>query len=238
MKKLFLLLFLVSFAMPLQADEFSSDEKLRELKDYGDETTVDQSTLAAPLLLSQASLGKVTAFSRHLSLFDIPHTVGVKGEILYEQRDELGVRLEFRDLKEEAAFFWLFERPMDLRNRWVRVHYSGLRVPSCLKLEFDHDELRSDSQFDLYLENTLIGDTVYFKLPDKTAFAKIETLRLVLDPDSLEHNSADFVIHAIELVPAGEDPLGGFESDLSRFDWYAEPLKPENRASFNTNYTF
>lgn len=217
----------------------SANSKIADLEEiYEDSSVVEHNTLAAPLLLGDPALGGLRVTSKNLSFFDVPHTVGYKGNLLFEQSEDKGVRLQYRDLKEEAAFFWLFERSMDLKNRWVRMSYSGLLVPSRVALEFDHAESRADSNFNLYLDDSLTPQTVYFKLPDAAPFAEIETLRLVVSPEDLKGRSADFAVLDLELLPAGANPLGKAPSDLNRFDWYAEPLRAENQATFNTERTY
>lgn len=234
-------IFLASFLLisNLKAAAPPANSKVADLEEiYKNSSAVGNDTVAAPLLLGDPALGALRVTSKNLSLLDVPHTVGHKGNLVFERDGKAGVRIQYRDLKEEAAFFWLFERPMDLKNRWVRMSYSGLQVPSHVALEFDHDEKRSDSRFDLYLDNSLAPQSVLFKLPEAKPFAQIETLRLIVSPENLKNRNADFAILDLEILPAGTNPLGKPASDLTRFDWYAEPLKAENRASFNTEYAY
>lgn len=223
----------------LKAATPSANSKIADLEEsYEDSSVVEHNTLAAPLLLGDPALGGLRVTSKNLSFFDVPHTSGYKGNLQFERKEDGSVRLQYRDLKEEAAFFWLFERPMDLKNRWVRMSYSGLLVPSRVALEFDHDEKRLDSRFNLYLDDSLTPQSVFFKLPDAAPFAEIETLRLVVSPKDLKGRSADFAILDLELLPTDANPLGKVPSDLNRFDWYAEPLRAENRSSFNTERAY
>lgn len=227
------------FISNLKAATPSASSKIADLEEkYEDSSVVEHNTLAAPLLLGDPVLGGLRVLSKNLSLLDVPHTVGYKGNLLFEENRDKSVRLQYQNLTEEAAFFWLFERPMDLKNRWVRMDYSGLLVPSRVALEFDHDELRADSGFDLFLDGSPATQSVFFKLPDAEPFAEIETLRLVISPDDLKNKSADFAILDLEILPTGADPLGEAPSDLNRFDWYAEPLKADNQSSFNTEYAY
>ena len=218
---------------PCLMSESASSDKLSELG-TGD-SPVEHNTLAAPLFLADFN---TVGFAGTHSLLREQFTPGTKGDILFQQLADGGIRLRYRALKEEASFFWLFEKGMDLRNRWLRVRYSGLQVPRRVALEFDKGKSRNGSKFLVYLEDTLVGEEIFFKLPDGISFSNVETIRLVINPEDILRQNGDFVIRDLELLPEGKNPLAGPPTDLKRFDWYAQPFEPENQASFNTHQSF
>lgn len=231
---IFAVLFVFStFNIRFAAAEDSSDSKIKALQES---VAIGQDTLSAPLLLSQPQnlLSPVRG-----SLLNQSSSAGFEGDLAYQKLAGDSYRLRYRDLKQAAAFFFLFEKPLDLKDRWVRVHYSGLHIPSHVKLELDHDEMRDDSEFDLYLNQQPQEGSVDFKLPDKEPFGDIHSLRLVMDPELLEDPYGDFLILGLELLPAGEGPLDQVAaSDPSRFDAPWSPFDADNLTAVNPDFAF
>ena len=164
-----------------------------------DEYKISTNTLASPLFLSEG--GPELVSSKGISLSENPFLFGYEGDLEYEQMVNGVYRLRYHDLKKEAAFFFLLDEPMDLRNRWFRLRYSGVNLPSRMGLEFDHDELRLDAKFDVYLTKTTAIEGVYFKLPDKGTFSTVDSVRLVVRPEDDIEPDADFLILGMELLP-------------------------------------
>ncbi len=171
---------LIFFASPqIQAKEFSVEEKLRALRsEHGQSKQVGQNTLASPLI--SATPEGATVFSNaYLSV-------------------------EYGKI-EKPSFSFNFETPHDLRNRWVRVRYSGLDAPEFLRLRFENEELKN-FDFKIYLESSLSPQEVFFKLPDKAVFSNTHFLDFAPMP-SEKSTPLDFHIERIDVLPKGEEPL-------------------------------
>ena len=215
----------------------SAESKLAELGEkYSEASSVEHHTLAAPLMT--APLATDLSLTEGLALLGRASTLGHKGDLAFEQTLEKAVKLQAFTLKDEASLFWLFDQSMDLRSRWFRLRYAGLNPPHRIGVQFDHDELRADSTFDVYLEDSPAG-SVFFKLPDGDPFSMIENIHLIFEPADLDGGNFDFVILGLDLLPEEEDPLANLPAtDLERFDWYRRPLKAENLVEVNTPQTF
>lgn len=234
------LFFSLNLTAPLSAEEAAQEAHSRadKLEDLYDESKeADRNTLAAPLLFSKspAALPKL----RGTSLLKEDYLLGYEGTIDYQMISGVGIRLNYGTLKEKTSFFLVFDKSMDLRNRWVRLVYTGLGAPPRLALEFDHDELRNDSKYYVYLDDSSRPESVLFKLPAKAAYSEIGSLRFVMEPEFAKDANADFLILDLEILPEESDPFGNFpESDLSRFDLFSEPFDADNELPVNAQKTF
>ena len=198
---------------------------------------LDQNTLAAPLLLSQAA--EPWDLPQGTSLLSQPYKIGYEGGLDYQKIADQAYRLRYQDLKKQASFFFLFDKSLDLRDRWVRLRYSGLNAPRRLSLEIDPDELRTDGRLDLYLSASPSIESVYFKLPDKVPYGELDSLHFLILPEDLQSEDGDFLILGLELLPQGGGPLDQAPpSDLSRFDGYSNPFEAENKTPVNSQYSF
>ena len=208
------------------------EETLQQM--YHETVTSKQNTLESPLLIADTQNQILRTPGQ--TIFGAPFETGTKGNLLYQQIGRSAFRIQYYQIDEEASVFWRFEKPMDFRNRWFRMHYTGPIVPSHAYLVIDSDKIRNDGKFDVYFENTLTSRFVYFKLPDRMPYSNVKSIRLVMDPDAMETPHADFVILNLMLLPQDEDPLTKpADSDLSRFDWYTNPFSPENQIISNAD---
>ncbi|MDP3920895.1 MAG: hypothetical protein Q8R76_08840 [Candidatus Omnitrophota bacterium] len=223
-----LVLLVIPFAVLAESGISELDHTFQE------EQLLASNTIAAPLVTAGRMAEPAIAIEG-MSLLAKPLTTGHQGALDYQGIAEHGVRIQFRQIKEPVAFFWVFDEPVDLSDRWVRVYYAGPIVPNRLQLKLDHAEVRLDGAFDIYLENSTWTQTVFFKLPRKKTFEAIDSLRLVANPGLLKNSSADFWILEVEVLPEGNDPLGGV-SDLSRFEWYDRPFRPDNHIGINSTH--
>jgi len=238
-------LFLTPFFSAVHAEE-SVESRLAELQaERREAQTLRYNTLSAPLVSTPAVSVPRAADPTGIdipSLLDIDYTVGYEGALSYRQlsEDERGiVRIRYSQLKEPAAFFFTFAETLDARNRWFRLRTTGLRLPERLALEFDHDEMRNDSRFYVYPENSAAPSSLFFKLPDKFPYSQIDSLRFIVDPETAGDLDGDFLILGLELLPPGADPLAKLPpSDLTRFEWYTDPFEADNEAPLNTQYRF
>ncbi|MBI3316409.1 MAG: hypothetical protein HYZ85_00190 [Candidatus Omnitrophica bacterium] len=198
---------------------------------YYETETFGKNTLAPPLRLAEKP-----AFVDPLngiSLLKKPLLEGFQGAMTYQALEGSGYRLRFDELSGHASFFLVFEKSLDLRNRWFHLRYAGTGVNQ-LAIVFDHDEGRRDRPFFVYLESSVEPENVYFKLPSKFPYSEIHSLRLIANPDFTENHLADFMILGLDLLPEDSDPLASLpETDLGRFDWYSEPLQADNEVSVN-----
>ena len=196
----FQVVFSLSTSAPARAASPSADSKTSELED---EVHLQKNTLAPPLM--GAGLSEGLAFGQALSLLDASFEPGHWGELAFQSEGERSFRLQSRDLKNPAGFFWLFEKPMDLRNRWVEVVYSGMAVPSQVTLNFDSRMPRTDGRFVLPLANSFEPKSGYFKLPDRLPFSKIRKLSFVFDPRY--GKDVEMMLLDLKVLPEGADPL-------------------------------
>lgn len=214
------------FAGPLS--EMKEDELQNQ---YYESEELNQNTLATPLRFAEKP-----EFINPLSgtsLLSGNVLEGSEGHLAYQAIDGLGYRLRFNELLGRASFFLVFDKPMDIRNRWFRLRYTGIGVPERLALVFDHDEKRNE-QFFVYLESSTNEEIVYFKLPDTIPYTDIHSVRLIADPELSEAELADFLILGIDILSETENPMAGLpETDLSRFDWFSNPLKADNEVALN-----
>ncbi|MBI3312931.1 MAG: hypothetical protein HYZ83_01660 [Candidatus Omnitrophica bacterium] len=171
---------LIFFASPqIQAKEFSVEAKLQALRSqHGQSHQVGQNTLASPLI-SATSEGATVFSNAYLSV-------------------------EYGKI-EKPSFSFNFETPHDLRNRWVRVRYSGLDAPEFLRFRFENEELKN-FDFKIYVESSLSSQEVFFKLPDKADFSNTNFLDFAAMP-SEKSTLIDFHIEGIDVLPKGEEPL-------------------------------
>ncbi len=198
----------------------------------------DQSTLVSPLLLSQPS--EHFQVPDGTSLLKNPFEVGYEGDLQYEKLSDETFRLRYFDLTRDASFFFVFDKPLNLKDRWVRLRYTGLKLPSHLALELDFEERRSDTHYDLYLDQAPGLGSVYFKLPAKASFEQVDSLRLIMEPDHLASMDADFMILGLEIVPEGEGPLDNLgPSDYRHFEELsANSFDAENQVPLNMAYSY
>jgi len=243
MKKLIafpILTLIVSLAWnhPMSLAAPSSESKLEQLqKEYEELRSVRDDTLMAPLFTSPVAQDRLMI--QGVSLLHEIHQVGTMGELFYQTVGEESYRLKYDNLNDPAAFFWLFKGEMDFRDQWFRLTYSGLSVPKRLSVQFDGDEGRNDSQYFIYLEDSLRPQMVYFKLPHKKPFGQIQMIGLGINPDDVRDPYADFLILGLEMIPQGDDPLSKLsESNFARFDFYGEPFEAENQVAVNTSQVF
>ena len=215
---LFALTLLFFFATPLKAQDVSAESKLEALKaEHHSTNQVGQNTLAAPLMSATAG-ASVTVTTGPIpsametrrgvveALFTDSTEIGSKGNLSYDQVAGQGVHVRLTREADQASLFFSFDSSKDLRNRWVRVRYSGMAVPESLTLRFDHDEARRED-FKIYPENSLESKFIFFKLPDKTSYADIHSMRFVMDPQDQQLLDADFMIEGLDVFAAGEEPL-------------------------------
>lgn len=197
----------------------------------------DEHTLANPLLFSD--LPALPQLGTTARLLELPAQIGYQGDILYQKLESGGFRIRYDDLKQKSSFFWLLDSPLDARDRWFRLRYTGTYTPLKMILSFDHDETRNDSHFMLFLEPSRGNEDVYFKIPDRIGFKEVESLRFTLDPSSMGESSGDFTILGLDLIPADENPLQSAESGISHtFDHPLSILEADNRVSVNGGYAF
>lgn len=234
-KKLYVLFILLTgFLLASFRGEATVSEKE---KIFGEGRELSTQTLANPLLLSQTPRDPTEIPGT--SLLAHPFKFGYQGDLSYRQIEDQVFRLRYEDLEEDSAFFFLFDEPLNLRNRWVRLRYFGEKIPSRLELQVESDLPRSDGRYDLYLAGSDHLESVYFKLPDKTPFGELDSIRLVIHPEEQRDPDADFMILGLELLPAGEGPLGNVSlTDRHRFENYAEPFEAQNQVSINTQSAF
>lgn len=193
------------------------------------EPSTDENTLAPPLLMGQPHAGNFPENS--FSLFESPFQIGTKGSLVYQKLSGARFRIQSEGLKNEAAIFWLFEKPMDLRDRTVALHTVG-KVPSRIKMFLNYDKGSKDSGFDLFPEDSEKANAVYFKMPDRQDFGEIRSIRFSIDPEITEAAHFDFIILGLNFVPEGEDPIKNLPAtDAARFDFYGTPFEPSNRLS-------
>ncbi|MBI3307527.1 MAG: hypothetical protein HYZ84_06965 [Candidatus Omnitrophica bacterium] len=204
-------------ALPkLYAEDNSAEAKLEALRAVHQESQqVGENTLAAPLISAAASASITTTGlaptpveirSEVESLLRDSTQIGVRGNLVYDQAEGQGVRVHVAREAKESSLFFSFDGSKDLRDRWVRVRYSGLAVPEFLTVRFDADELRRDSDFRIYLENSVQSREVFFKLPGKTSFADIHSLSFVFDPGE-KLLGADFTIEGLDVLAASQEPV-------------------------------
>ena len=217
---------MVPFILPSYlgaSDQPSAQSKAKQLESgYAEQVTVETGTLAAPLLL--AHLGGHPDFQIAASLLAEPLEPAFSDNLSYEKIGNGGFRISGNALTEPGNFRIYFGEEKDLRNRWVRVRYTGRHVPARVKLDFNPSELRQEKNFDLYLENSLKSETVYFKLPDQRSLEIADSIGFLMEPDYVDDNLAEFTILGVDLLSENESPLDAMpQSDLSRFDWYSAP---------------
>ena len=202
-----------------------------------DPKSLEENTIASPLMFSD--IPSIPLVGNHVELLSLPHQMGYQGDILYQKLDGDAFRIKFQDLKQKSAFFWVFDSPIDARDRWFRLRYSGIYAPSQMVLSFDHDEDRNDSNFNVFLDPSKDAKAVYFKLPEREGFSKVESLRFILDPEILKEDSGDFMVLGLELLPESDNPLAGLPAtDPHRFDHPLSLMAADNQASVNGGYAF
>ena len=197
----FQLLFSVS-PFPAFAGEHSSAAKTSSLED---EINLQTDTLAPPLMgaASESPFGR----GEGLSLLSPTLEPGYWGNLNYELVGEKSFRLQSRGLKSSAGFFWLFDKPMDLRDRWMEIVYSGIAVPKQVLLRLDSRVPTSDGGFIVPLKNSFEPKSGYFKLPDRQPFSKITKLSFAFDPRF--GKDVEMIILDLKVLPEGFDPLKG-----------------------------
>ena len=200
------LLFLYAFTLlPALHAEFSSASKASELEDAAE---LETDTLAPPLM--GAFYNPAPRGGEGLSLLSPANEPGYWGELAYQPVGENSFHLYSRDLKESAGFFWLFDKPRDLRNRWVELVYSGVSVPSQILLSFDSRMPKADGGFIVPLKSSFEPRSGYFKLPNREPFSAIQKLNFAFDPKF--GKDVEMMILDLKVMPEGFDPLQGSES--------------------------
>ena len=189
---------------------------------------VQSETLALPLLTGQLAPG--LAVPAGASIFDFPFMIGRKGDLLFQRLDEKAVRIRITPSGKESAIFWSFEKPMDLRDRTLALHYAAFHAPTKMKLLLNRYQLSAGKGFDIYLEDSAEPAVVYFKLPNRPAFKKVSSIYFVIAPEWLENLPADFTILRLDLTTRETDPIKNLPAtDAFRFD---KPFEPENLLPF------
>lgn len=196
-------LFSQIFSLMLLTSVGASPSADSRAEDLEDDLEFQQHTLAPPLL--GAAFDPGFNFQGGASLFNSDHEPGHWGDLAYEPVGEKSFRLHGRDLKKPSGFFWLFENPQDLRDRWVEIVYSGLSLPSQMALSFDSRMPRKDVDFVVPLKNSFEPKSGFFKLPDRDPFSKITKLGFNFDPK--DGKDVEMLLLDLRVLPEGSDPL-------------------------------
>ena len=160
----------------------------------------------APALMS--SLGGDGAGISGVSLLATPFTMGTRGAIQYQKFGENSYRIQFDNSDGVASLFLLFQYEMDLRDRWVRIAYSGRTAPEKVYIVVDRlDEARSDARFPVYLERSENSHDSFFKLPARLPYAKVKSLDFTIDPKDQTNERREFVLLDLQIMPKNFDPL-------------------------------
>ena len=236
MKKTFLtqaLIVLFCFYSSLPA--FASHSAKSKADQLTQESNVRDQTLAAPTFLGSLNADR-NSFRASSLLSSSAFETGYAGDILFEKVGNTSFRLNFRDQKEDASFFWLFKQPQDLRDRWVQIDYSSLKVPSKVYLQIDSGMPRTDGLFMITLEDSVTPKSSYFKLPNRNPYASAEKISMHFPAQGFEKN-ADLMIYDLKLLPKNESPIAKTdESLLQTPDWYKRPIQAQNHTSADELY--
>lgn len=167
-----------------------------------------------------------------VSLFTTPFMIGTKGAMQYQMTDDRSYRLRFDSSEGVTSFFMHFDYELDLRNRWVRLSYSGLSAPEKLYVVADRlDENRSDARYPIYLERSAKAHDSYFKLPARLPYGKIKTLDFVIDPKDQTDKWGEFTLFDMQVMPQQYDPLKGESFKSIRMPSFSESLKTDPLAA-------
>lgn len=214
-------LILISVLQTSRAASPSAENKLRGLQtDKKEQTLLDKNTLAAAKMIG-------TATTRNgLSLLTLPQNAGSRGELFFQEYPGQSYRIQFAELSGDACFFWAFAKPMPLKNRWLRLTYSGISVPPHARIGFDSESEDPAISFDLYLDSSLVSRHVYFKLPDRDIFSAVQIIRLTFAPELMTGRIADFTISDLEIITEGDEPLAGVAMGQEQMGRYPQPFEP------------
>lgn len=161
-----------------------------------------------PMLFT--ALGSKGIADAGISLFTVPFMIGTRGDIQYQKMEGNAYRIRFDESEGAASVFFHFDHAMDLRNRWIRIAYSGRTAPEKVSVLVDPlDEKRSDARFPVYLERSDSAHDSFLKLPARGPFAKVKTLDFVIDPKEQKSVRGEFVLLDVQIMPKEFDPLKG-----------------------------
>jgi|GEM_PF-1699876 len=166
---------------------------------------VGKNTIASPLLLAEKPEELDAAAEAKSLLAASKFSVGSTGGLEFEVQDGNKVQIRFQGLEKPGAFFWRFDKAVDLRDQWVRLRYGGENIPLAALLSFESGKQDGNHRF--YLQPFSRKGESYFKLPDDAAFGGLTVIRFVFDPVLLGTESADFRIEDIQILEKGADPL-------------------------------
>jgi hypothetical protein len=219
---------ILTFLSPSFALE-NSEIKAEQLEQ---ERQISRHTLAQPTLLGNLGLEN-TSFASGSLLTPSAFEAGTAGDILFQKIGNTSFRLSYHNLKEDASFFWLFEKPVDMKDRWVQLDYSSVNVPATILLSIDSG-LHTDGIFTLPLENSLKPKSSFFKLPDRAPYNKVDKISLSFPSEAENHT--DLLIYDLKLLPEGQSPLEETGLPLQDTQWYTQPLHPDNRSKAEELY--
>jgi len=182
----------------------------------------------APALMT--SLGGEGVGIRGVSLLATPFTVGTRGAVQYQKFGENSYRIQADDAEGAASFFLLFQYEMDLRDRWIRIAYSGRSAPEKIYVVVDRlDESRSDAQFPVYLERSGNSHDSFFKLPARLPYSKVRSLDFIIDPKDQTKKQREFVLLDLQVMPQHFDPLNKGSVESMRIPDFLGLFQPDNR---------
>lgn len=186
---------------------------------------ITANTISSPLLLDHAAVS--SSAMPESSLLGLSPHMGGTGSVSFMALDEGHVHIKFQNLKQAAAFFWHFDEGLDLRDRWVKLKYSGENIPLAVLLDFESKE-KVKEQY-IYLQPFSRRGESFFKLPDHASFAEVTVIRLIFDPGLLGVSNADFRIEDVILLPKGVEPITlkkDFHGERPVAEGLPEPFTP------------
>lgn len=163
------------------------------LADWGEEMKVAKAgtELREPLVLE--------AKSDFLLLNEVADLEGAIGRLAYEKADGKGTRFYLRrGAGQSIGHMWHF-KPMDFRNRTVKIYYSGM-APQRMTFEFYRSETSRKFSEEFTLETGSTTKMVEFTVPDEYPFRDVTNFAMRIRLSDGGRSFADFYIERIEVL--------------------------------------
>ena len=226
-------IFIVSVAAlfifaPLSYGESPGQKTSKVETKLSSETEVEKHTLSPSLMTAWRGGGVPT-----LSLLSSPFTVGTRGAVQYQKFGKNSYRIQFDAKQGTTSLFLLFQYEMDLRDRWVRISYSGINGPEKISVVVDRLENRTGSTFPIYLEKSKTVHDSYFKLPDRVPFSKVTSLDFVIDPKEQKAGRGEFLFLDMQVMSKQFNPLRTERVQPVKISPYPELFQADNMVAIS-----
>lgn len=168
-----------------------------------EEKVKSQSPVAAREISTEIPWKKPLRSDRTPELITHDDLQGSINLLPYERIEGKGVRFRYTDIPQERIGHTWFVKPVDLRGKTVRVHYSGI-VPQEMTFKISRSGASAQAVYRVSLEDSLKGKSVFLKVPDALPFKEVHFFEFEIERSRAGKDYGDFLIEKVEILEGGE----------------------------------